>query len=115
MSLGAMMNAPDSERTCRRLEEATAALIDRRILDVRGDPVPDRQADEVLIGVIATLLRAQLAARRLNGLGGWHVRAGQNEALKSDLAEHVANGSMLDAIRVAATIHARNHLFGPAA
>ncbi|MGE0358636.1 MAG: hypothetical protein AB7P08_17170 [Burkholderiales bacterium] len=104
--------ARDSLDTFRRLNEATAALLDRRLRNAKDEPVPDREADEVLVGVVATVLRAQLCARRVKGLAGWHAEPGRNEALRAELSSHVACGSMVDAIRVAAMIHAREHLFG---
>ena len=94
-------------------EEAIASVVDRMFLNARGEPVSDRDADEVVERLVKTALHLQLATRRRNGLGGWHVGQGRSAKMLAELQDHIAGGRMLDAIRCAAQLHARAHLYGP--
>ncbi|MCL4687506.1 MAG: hypothetical protein KJ007_02950 [Burkholderiales bacterium] len=111
-----LLTAPDSQRRLAGLEALAASLLHPgrlRLLD--GQPLPQKAADELLVAVVATTLRAMLCARRVHGLAPWHVAPGQNKDLAAQLQAHVANGELLEAIRVAAVMHARQHTLGGAA
>jgi hypothetical protein len=96
-----------------QLNEGLARTLEARVLDSRGLPLPARMADEALVSATSSLLRSMLQGRRTLGLTGWHEKSGRNAKLRAELLEHVTNGNMIEAIRVAAIIHAREHVYGP--
>lgn len=98
-----------------KLDEGLVRLLDRRVLSAGGEPLPDRVVDEVLVSVVAAALRNALAAQRRKGSVGWHVGKDLNERLLGDLQKCVREGGMVDALRLVAIIHAREHLYGPEA
>lgn len=95
-----------------KLDEQLASRLDAWLRSSGGLPAADRDADEIVTRVAAGILRDALAARRGRGLGGWHVKAGQNKRLQAELIAHAAAGSLVDVLRLAVVIHARAHLFG---
>lgn len=96
-------------------DEASLAIVERRLIDARGEPVSDRAADEALLRYVGTALRLQLSARRAKGLTGWHAKKGLNARLQAELRNCVENGLMVEAMRCAAVIHLRAQLYGPEA
>jgi hypothetical protein len=96
-----------------RLDEALARLIEGRVLNARGEPREDREADEALVSAAATMLRNMQALRRRMGLAPWHAGCGQNARLQAELARRAKSGEMIEVMRLAAVIHLRSHLYGP--
>lgn len=96
------------------LDELLAAVVDGMFIKTNGEPVADNVADEMLARLVNQTLRRNLAVRRTRGLGGWHARgfAGGNRKLLEELQRHVAEGSMVDVLRVAGMLYARAHLYG---
>lgn len=95
------------------MNETMAKIVDRAFLDAKGQPLPDYLADEALVRIIETAIRLQIMTRRRLGLGGWHVGKNRSGKMRAELLEHVAGGRFLEAIRCAAQLQARAHLYGP--
>lgn len=110
-----LLNARDSHSVARGLDLLSRELLRRPILNASGAPISQREADEHLIAVVATTLRAQLCARRLNGVPAWNTPGKQAERLRAELIEHAVNGECLDALRVAAVLYARRGAYGEVA
>lgn len=98
------------------LDEAVMRLLSRKALDSLGRPTSnDYEADEVLVRVVSHVLRTQLTGRRRKGLAGWHANNQASAKLRNELAQHVHEGNWVEAIRVAAALYGRDHLYGPGA
>ncbi len=119
--LGAVVEAHESEMVTRlpvhaELDEAVVRILDRHLIGMNGQLAEDHVADRTLVSVVSFSLINLLLRRRNVGLGGWHaLPVGANERFAAELAQHLAEGRMLEVIRLAAIIHARKHLYGTAA
>ncbi len=73
----------------------------------------DERADNEGVDRLATAMKAKLAAKRLEGRGGWHNDCGI-ERLREMLREHVGKGDILDVANFSMMIWNRENPNAPA-
>lgn len=77
--------------------------------------MPDKEADSVLVAMVAHEMRKKLKKKREDGRKGWFRPNCSNKQLREMLIEHVEKGDPVDIINLAGMILARQKLYGETA
>lgn len=77
--------------------------------------LPNEQADNLLVEMVACEMRKKLKKKRDEGRYGWFGPNCSNRDLFKMLEDHMEKGDMIDVINFSAMILARHKLYGEAA